>query len=188
MKYIRNCPECGDVIAYPTKKLLWQANQRNYRCKKCRYQNLRVKRMGMKFSSEWKKNLSLNHADVSGKNNPFFNRTHSEETKRKIRLSTIKTLNEKYGGGICPKYNPIACQQIDEYGKQHGYNFKHALNGGEFYIKELGYWVDGYDKEKNVVIEYYELHHKRSKERIRDSKRLQEIINLLRCDVIILKE
>jgi len=33
------------------------------------------------------------------------------------------------------------------------------MNGGEHFIPELGYWVDGYDKNKNIVIEYYETRH-----------------------------
>lgn len=39
----------------------------------------------MEFSDEHKKNISLNHADVSGENNPMFGKTHSIEAKEKIR-------------------------------------------------------------------------------------------------------
>ena len=35
--------------------------------------------------------------------------------------------------------------------------FNIALNGGEKRI--ICYYVDGYDKDKNIVIEYDELHH-----------------------------
>ena len=59
-------------------------------------------------------------------------------------------------------------------------------NAGEYHIKELGYWVDGYDKNKNVVIEYYENAHKYKKER--DEQRKQEIIDFLDCKFIELKE
>lgn len=85
-----------------------------------------------------------------------------------------------------PRFNPKACQIIEEYGKHHGYNFQHALNGGEYYIKELRYFVDGYDKEKNVVIEYYEKHHKNFKKR--DLERKNKIIKLLNCKFIELYE
>jgi hypothetical protein len=75
---------------------------------------------------------------------------------------------------------------IDKYGKDYGYNFQHAETGGEFHIKELGYWVDGYDSEKNVVIEYYEPCHmsKQSK----DLQRQREITELLGCEFIIIYE
>ena len=81
-------------------------------------------------------------------------------------------------------YNSDACKIIDEYGKKNGYNFQHAENGGE--IEVCGYWVDGYDKEKNVVIEYYEKKHLKQKEY--DKIRKQKIINHLGCTFIELKE
>jgi hypothetical protein len=87
-------------------------------------------------------------------------------------------------GKFKPNYNPKACQIIEEYGKEHGYNFQHALNGGEYYIKELGYWVDGYDEEKNVVIEYMEIFHRKTYIKIKDIKRKELIIKFLNCEYI----
>ena len=86
------------------------------------------------------------------------------------------------------RFNPRACHIIEEYGKEHGYNFQHALNGGEYYIKELGYWVDGYDKEKNVVIEYQEKHHNQNKNKEKDLKRKEKIVSLLKCKFIEIYE
>ena len=63
---------------------------------------------------------------------------------------------------------------------------QHAENGGEFHINELGYWVDGYSKEKNIVIEYYEKFHSKNIER--DLRRQTEITKLLNCEFIIIKE
>ena len=59
-------------------------------------------------------------------------------------------------------------------------DLQHAENGGEYHIKELGYWVDGYSKEKNIVLEYYERAHKSQIEK--DIRRKQEIINHLGCE------
>jgi len=110
------------------------------------------------------------------------------EVRKSLRLSAISRIeqNKLNGNQLNPNYNPEACKIIDEYGKKHGYNFQHAENGGEHHIKELGYFVDGYDKEKNVAIEYYEKAHKNQKER--DKKRKQEIIDKLDCEFIELKE
>ncbi len=132
------------------------------------------------------------------------NKIHSEETKHKQSLShtgkstspetrekqsqiAMKRVSTHYAqkyGKFAPNYNNQACLLIEEYGKQNGYNFQHALNGGEFYIKELGYWVDGYDKEKNTVIEYYEKWHNRQTEK--DKQRKERIIKILKCKFIIL--
>lgn len=40
--------------------------------------------LGKKRSEEHKKNVSLNHHDVSGKNNPMYNKHHTRKTKDKI--------------------------------------------------------------------------------------------------------
>jgi hypothetical protein len=91
-------------------------------------------------------------------------------------------LNKKW----TPKFNPNACSLIEEYGIKNGYNFRHALNGGEYKIKNLNFWVDGYDEEKNVVIEYYEKHHLLPKNLEKDKIRKEIIIQALKCEFIIL--
>ena len=60
---------------------------------------------------------------------------------------------------------------------------QHAENGREFYIKELGYWVDGYDEINNTVYEWYEKHHFNADEKMRekDIKRINEIKEFLKC-------
>tara|TARA_Y100000310_G_scaffold338977_1_gene430189 strand:+ start:961 stop:1548 length:588 start_codon:yes stop_codon:yes gene_type:complete len=111
----------------------------------------------------------------------------TNNVKRKIRLSCIESWkNRTESGQIFPAYNSKACEIIDEYGKKHGYRFQHAMNGGEFYIKELGYWVDGYDTKHNAVIEYYEKYHRKTTKR--DRNREKEIVKHLNCKFIIIRE
>jgi len=125
--------------------------------------------------------------DVSGHNNPHYGYIHSDETKRKQRIRRLESLNAKTP--CYPGYNKTACTRIDEYGQQHGYNFQHAENGGEYFISQLGYYIDGYDKEKNVVIEYDEKHHfKNKKLREKDIKRQKEIEDYLKCKFIRITE
>ena len=81
---------------------------------------------------------------------------HTEEQKTKFRILRQSHL-EKSFGTCSTSYNIKGCKFIDDYNKLHGYNFIHALNGGE--RKFIGYWVDGYDAEKNVVFEYDERKH-----------------------------
>ena len=131
------------------------------------------------------------------KENPEVGRRHSEymtgkkaskETKRKQRIAAIKNI-ENRSGQCCPNYNPTGCKLIEEYGKENGYIFQHAENGGEFYIEELGYWVDGYDKEKNVIIEIDESFHYNfdDKLKIKDVERQEEIENFSGCKFIRLR-
>lgn len=140
---------------------------------------------GISPSEETRKKLS----DANkGSNNPRYGKKHSEETKRKMRLSAIHRIEKikLNNNKLFPMYNPKSISIIEEYGDKYGYNFQHAENGGEFYIEELGYWVDGYDKEKNVVIEYYEKAHNKRKQR--DEQRKKEIINYLKCKFIEIRE
>jgi hypothetical protein len=201
--YVRNCPVCSKELIC---KNIYEMNRQNKQQRKC----ISCAAKSKVFSEEHRKNLSIANtgktlSDTTRKklSDALTGRKLSEETKKKIaegnrgklysvesirkmRLSTLKLL-ENTVGQISPRYNPIACNAIDEYGKLHGYKFQHAENGGEFYIKELGYWVDGYDKEKNTVIEYYEPYHDKPLNKIRDEKRQEEIINFLNCNFIILK-
>ena len=65
----------------------------------------------------------------------------------------------------------------------------HAENGGEYHIKELGYWVDGYSPTKNIVIEYDEEYHftKNGRYRKKDIQRQLEIEKFLNCIFIRIK-
>lgn len=84
---------------------------------------------------------------------------------------------------MIPNYNSSACKYFDKLNQQNGWNLQHAMNGGEFYIKEFGYWVDAYDKERNIVVEYDEpTHYKRDGSlKQKDIKRMDEIKQLLKC-------
>jgi hypothetical protein len=88
-------------------------------------------------------------------------------------------LKNRHGEDFGPPHNPKACEIIEKYGEKHDYNFQHAENGGEYHIKELGYWVDGYDEKQNVIFEYYEKWHRRTCHRKRDKKRRKEIISYM---------
>lgn len=83
-------------------------------------------------------------------------RKHTQADKDKIRLGTIKYLqkNPNFHG---PRYNKKACEYIDELNKKNNWNLIHALNGKEECI--FGYFVDGYDKNLNIVFEYDEPKH-----------------------------
>ena len=119
-----------------------------------------------------------------GENNGMFGKKHTHKVKLDGRLRRIKEIEEKHGQ-IMPNYNPKAIPIILQKAKELEItDLQHAENGGEFQV--CGYFVDGYSKEKNIVIEYYEPFHKKQKER--DERRKQEIINELNCMFIEIKE
>jgi len=114
-----------------------------------------------------------------------------QEVIKKIRLTTIKNIekNKLNGHQLYPNFNPTACKIIDEYGKKYGYTFQHAMNGGEHHISDLGYWVDGYDENKNIVIEIDEKQHFDINGNLKkkDIRRQKEIKEFLKCGFIRLK-
>ena len=116
---------------------------------------------------------------------------HSDETNKKHRLATIKIINKhiKYGGQITPFYNSNGCKYFEKLMLETNTHIQHAENGGEYYIKELGYWVDGYDKENNIVYEYDEKKHFNLDGTLKekDIKRQKEIEHNLKCKFIRIK-
>lgn len=111
----------------------------------------------------------------------WIGKKHTEETKRKIKKSAVDYFVDHLN--VKPRYNKTACAFIDKLNEKYDLNLIHAENGGEKYVS--GYFVDGYDKEKNIVFEYDEKqHYKDVYKNIlkqRDIDRQNEIIKELGC-------
>lgn len=205
-KWKRNCPRCGKELIYKTKSQLeYSVNGRPDKrdkpsglCKECYYSTW-TRFSGFNHTGKTKSKMSK---QTSGVNNPMFGKKHSIDTRRKIqekrKLQTISeetrrkmsrshklrvTRGEKF---VCPNYNRKSISLIEAYGKKHGYDFQHAENGGEFFIAELGYWVDAYDRQKNVVLEVDEKHHYNMDGSLREKDviRQKEIEEFLSCKFI----
>ena len=124
------------------------------------------------------------NSHLSGHNCPHCNNI-------KKRLRNIEEISKRKFDGlqIIPNFNRNACEMFEEISLKEGIHIQHAMNGGEYHIKELGYWVDGYDKENNVVYEFDEKHHfKNGKLKEKDIIRQKEIENYLKCKFIRIKE
>ena len=119
----------------------------------------------------------------------FVGKKHTPDTKNKMRVSTLEYI-KKLKGNVTQRYNYVSIEKIEKVAKELGItDLRHAENGGEYYIKELGYFVDGYSKEKNVVIEYDEAHHYDHNNNLKqkDVIRQKEIENFLGCNFIRIK-
>jgi hypothetical protein len=150
-----------------------------------RANKISIKHKGKTFSNETKMKMSKNHADISGHKNP----SKRIDVKLKIRLKAIEQLNRKVRNGFVPNYNKNACELFNKMMQTGSTFIQHAENGGEFYIKELGFWLDGYDQLNNVVYEYDENnHYKAGKLRDKDVERQKLIENHLKCKFIRIKE
>ena len=152
--YIFKC-ECGNEQTYCNKYMLVRVIRTSNKCGVC---SKSAKRNG------W-----------SGYRVPV-----SDEHRKNLRIAQLNHLSKQHfnGGQVSPGYNISSISILEEKANELGItDLQHAENGGEYFIKELGYYVDGYSKEKNTVIEYYEKRHNRQVER--DERRQKEIMEHL---------
>lgn len=104
---------------------------------------------------------------------------HKEETKKKMRLVAIKRIERHYG--IChPNFNLEACEFFKSFDKEHQTQGQYATNGGEYFIKELGYFVDYFNRKMRLIQEWDEKKHYDMNGNLKekDVKRQKEIMRL----------
>ena len=188
-EYIRNCPVCDKELRYAFSSGYSRAVSRNCKCPSCAKLGNRPWNKDTKgLMTAWNKGMpSL----MRGKKQPpsavekmrakLKGRTLSIEHRRKIRLGVIKARSKHQK--LYPNYSPEACKLFEKINKELKLNGQHAENGGEYLIKELGYWVDYYEPDLNLIIEYDEAHHfnAQGKLRERDKRRQREIEKKLNC-------
>ena len=165
-KYFKFCSNCGKIQLYGLKTDLIRQINKNSTHLECRnYRGKNHPMYGRKHTKKSKLKMSL----------PRIGRIPSLETRQKIRESLLKRI--KLLGYT--HYNPTACKYLDNLNRENGWNLQHAENGGEVIV--VGYALDGYDRERNIVVEYDEPHHNKRSRILKDKKRMDEIINHLRC-------
>ena len=202
--WCRKCPKCPCEIMHIGKQSRnndFQSHKKLVLCKKCGYNSVSISVTGKnhpmygrkhtkKTKIHWSnirkgRKLSKSTIDkLKGRISPFRGKCHtnesnkknsekhtgkhlSEETKNKIRLYTTERM-KKDGTMICKD------KGSDDWflnKNKEGYNFSQ-----NFYIDGLGYWADGYDKEKHIICEYDTKYHKRSLQIKKDLIRQNNII------------
>jgi len=161
-EYWRNCPNCDEKLFYSFPQTLSRAVKRNSVCTICSNNDPRKIAVIRSRSKEL----------LTG-------RKHSRETRRKMRLAAIARIG--LGGQKYPCFNSNACDIFEEINNEMGWDGQHARRRGEYHIKKLGYWVDYYEPNQNVVIEYDERAHNNNGKIEKDNLRQKEIIELLHC-------
>jgi len=137
---------------------------------------------GKKMSDEYKKNW------LEGVKNSEWLGGPSDKTVDKIRAKFVERLKET-NRSFHPPYNKKACEYFNLMMEDSNFFIQHAENFGEFHVKELGYFVDGYDVENNIVYEWDEKWHFVNEEIIKKDKLRQEKIeNLLGCRFIRIRQ
>ncbi|MFA5723151.1 MAG: NUMOD3 domain-containing DNA-binding protein [Candidatus Pacearchaeota archaeon] len=113
-------------------------------------------------------------------------REFSTEHRRNLRVTMLKRIAMYFPNGCIhqPNFNVNGCTYFDKLAKKTNTQICHALNGGEYHIKDLGYFVDGYDEINNIVYEYDEPYHfdRNGNLREKDKIREEEIRTYLKCE------
>ena len=161
------CLKCDRIRGYVTKrnaflgmtKICISCSKSGHKISEETRHKMSNAHIGIKLSKQTKEKLSIQKI---GNKNPRFGKIPSEKHRENMRIAAINRLKLQ---GIMIAFNPSACQFMDNFGIKYGYNFQHALNGGE--VNLHGFLMDGYDKEKNIIFEYDEPahHYKRIREK-----------------------
>jgi hypothetical protein len=141
-------------------------------------------KLGIKESDITKQKKSL---ALKGRVGTFLNKKHFLETKLKMRLKRIEDLNKKFPlGWTSPNYNKKACKLFEEINKTLNWIGQHAENGKEKIV--LGYFLDYYEPNLNIAIEYDEKTHEKPKQKRRDEEKQKLITEHLKCKFYRIKE
>lgn len=81
-----------------------------------------------------------------------------------------------------PNYNRKSIDFFFKIEQKNNFDGFFATKNREFYLSDLGYWVDYYEPKLNLVIEYDEPHHfKAGQLKDWDIQRMERIKNKLKC-------
>ena len=120
-------------------------------------QKIREANIGKKHTKESR--LKMSKSTKNGNHpNPMYGKNHSQETKRKMRVSAIKHI-ENQKGQVTPRYNLKSQDYFREFDKKNNTNGRFAEKGGEYRIKKLGYFPDYINFNLKLIMEWDEEDH-----------------------------
>ncbi len=160
---------------------------------------------GNKHSEEFKEQMSENYMgegnpffgkshseeyinyrkSLKGEKSSFFGKTHSEENKKLIGIKSRERIIEKFGSFeyFKPNYSYASNKFFHMLNYAFGWNGVYAENGDEYCVKDLKYYLDYYEKDNKIIIEYDEQYHNNQKEK--DSVRQERIESKLKPELFL---
>ena len=193
-EYKRNCPQCGKELFYSSASSLSHC-----RDKKCNYcanviRGKTSNRLGCHHSNKTKQSMSLSKlgikkSDITKKkmsdfrkklySNPLEIERLSEKIKEvmnqpDIRKKHINALH--HSKWIKVRTDKGQLEMIQKWNRL-GFHFEPNY---QIHTDTDLFYVDGYDKEKNIVMEYDSLYHNKLNQQEKDLIRQQKIIDILK--------
>ena len=183
-KWERECPDCHKIITYTRNASKLRADKINGRCRKCAVSETGLSNIGKIVSQLTRRRMG--DAQLKRKNiHGFLGKHHNNETLRKMRIAATRRVI-----ALVRASNG----RINNIGKQEGKYFSnlelengwdgiyYSKNNTQFFVENLGYFIDYYEPKLNIVVEYDEPYHYLHRTlRPKDVKRMNEIKSYLNC-------
>ena len=167
-QWIRTCPICKGKIIYIIYRTWWRANKLNRKCNNCQseirkktqFRKGEVSDRLLKFYSNEEERIRIQKLTKEAMHRPDVRKKHLDALHQS---KWIKVKTDKGQLELIEKWNRLG------FNFQPNYQLKTDVDL---------FYVDGYDKEKNVVLEYDSKYHKRQEEK--DLVRQEKIIDILK--------
>ena len=185
MKFSKLCPSCGKLLCYSAKNKLTRSVRENSFCGSCSKSRFYRKQFDLDIKKELVDNIWMFYRICPVCNEKTFYKIRGHRNQLEKQNSPCRKCF-KMSCVIYPRFNYKACKFFDLINQSNKWNGVHALNGGEYYIERFHYFLDYYEQNLNLVIEWNELHHKYQK--IKDEIRKQNIIDVLGCRFLTIDE
>ena len=128
--------------------------------------------------------MLYHHVKLPKKNNTnllkgkTYDEIYGEEKAEELRkLRRLARLHQQQldDGRSWANYNPKACEFFKSFDEEHNTEGKYAMyGGGEHFVKELGYWVDYFNPDMKLIMEYDEPFHYNRKGELREEDRIRQ--------------
>ena len=111
---------------------------------------------------------------------------HTNEARQKMRIAACKRVLELHCNNKDGRINNVGLKEgayFAQMEKERGWDgIYYEKSKKQFLIEDLGYFVDYYEPNLNIVVEYDEpRHYKQNILKEEDVKRMNEIISYLGC-------
>jgi hypothetical protein len=192
--YMRGCPKCNSVLYYTLKESLSHANKIQSVCNFCSKTLTNYPRRHNPLTQKVKNKMSISQKDrcfnlnvkiilSNGQkkrySSPQERKQHSERIRNAWKNPKIREIyyNSLLKSGFLRRRFDVGQLELLNKWNKLGFNFEPNY---QIHTDCDLFYVDGYDKEKNVVIEYDSKYHSRPSQKQKDLIRQQKIISILK--------
>lgn len=182
MTYTRKCPECNGGIDYSSLKAMKRASIANSGCRKCKCGGFGGKQHSTESKALISKSVKLNPHPTTGKHWELSNDTKLRQSNGAKLSWCNPTIRQKRLS--VNRWNNKSCDrgQLELINKWNRLGFRFEPNY-QLKTKTDLFYIDGFDKEHGVILEYDSKYHTNPKQQRADLIRQNRIIEILKPNV-----